>query len=171
MAVGPAGKLRPKEAMYADELYRAFYTRLKGPYAQSEWTGPGDSQGSIDFRVIVPIDNERTEYWGFECLRDEDRFEPHAQRFYSLPPGRYWDWIANGHLTQYVVVNFTTKKPVPAGCACFLFPNYIYAPTKSSLGQLKYQFIYHAVFSEDWCSIDLYNYKGDLIDHSSLREN
>jgi len=68
-----AAKLRPPEAQYQDEFYRAFTSLLgNGVPISSEWSQPGD--GRIDFRVIEPA-------WGFELLREGDRLAEHCHRF------------------------------------------------------------------------------------------
>jgi hypothetical protein len=47
--------------------------------------------------------------WGIELLRDGDRFNEHAARFSS--DGSYGQWIANGDLSQFIVLDFCRKLP------------------------------------------------------------
>lgn len=157
--LGFAGVRRPIEAIYQSELYRTLDKVLKGAYAQSDWCGPGHSQGRIDFRVIIPRpDNEATEFYGIECVRDGDRMRSHVDRFLEkgsqedTEEGAYYQWTKDGSLTAFALVDFTTNENDPLR-RDFL-PNY--------------PWIYYVVFSSDFSSFWLKDHKGSRLYHGCL---
>src|SRR5436305_12426297 len=71
--LGASGQVRPPEAQFQDEWYRAFNSLLGHGFAiSSEWSQSGD--GRIDFRIVGPD-------WGIELLRAGDRLAERCNRF------------------------------------------------------------------------------------------
>lgn len=96
-----AGKLRPLEAQYQDEFYRAFNTVVgRGVPISSEWTGNGD--GRVDFYIPQ-------KRWGIELLRDHDRVAEHCDRFQES--GRYYSWVKSGMLEDWIIIDCATSLP------------------------------------------------------------
>lgn len=96
---GPGAIQRNLKSVYHDEPYQCLYRVLKGPFAQSKWSGPG-SRRRIDFRIPVA----EGEGWGIECLREGDHLDSHVKRFIS--EGDYDPYIGDGYLTDYALVGF-----------------------------------------------------------------
>jgi hypothetical protein len=68
-----AAKLRPLEAQYQDEFYRAFNTIIgRSVPISSEWSQKGD--GRVDFWIPQ-------KRWGIELLRDHNQVTEHCNRF------------------------------------------------------------------------------------------
>jgi hypothetical protein len=99
--LGTGAVLRPIEGRYQDELYRACGALLGEVYISSEWSMTG-SRGRVDFLV-------GSQRWAIECARDGDRLNEHISRFQE--GGQYYDWIQNGDIGQYIVLDFRTSKP------------------------------------------------------------
>lgn len=103
--LGPAAVLRPSEAQYQDELYRACYDLLGAVHLTSEW--PGSSRGRIDFQV-------KSKRWGFEVVRDGANLDEHLSRFGR--GGIYEPLLQSQEIQEYVVVDFrspTAPRPKP----------------------------------------------------------
>ena len=98
-----AAEIRPVEAQYQDELYRACYITLgHNVHLTSEWTGSLTS-GRVDFQI-------KSVKWAIECVREADRLEQHIARF--LLGGKYHRWISSGEIREYILLDFRTSKPV-----------------------------------------------------------
>jgi hypothetical protein len=98
-----ADVLRPVEAQYRDEFYRAFKSLLGNSVGiSSEWArGRG---GRIDFRILDPK-------WGVEFLVDGTMatLNEHYTRF--LPGGRYHWWILDDLIRDWVVIDCRCSRP------------------------------------------------------------
>jgi hypothetical protein len=96
-----AGKLRPLEAQYQDEFYRAFNMVVgRGVPISSEWSRNGN--GQFDFWIPQ-------KRWGIELLRDHDRVNEHCNRFKK--GGRYYPWIEAGMLEDWIIIDCATSLP------------------------------------------------------------
>lgn len=96
-----AGKLRPLEAQYQDEFYRAFNAVVgRGVPISSEWSREGD--GRVDFWIPQ-------KRWGIELLRDHNRVTEHCARFKE--GGRYYPWIEAGMLEDWIIIDCATSLP------------------------------------------------------------
>ncbi|EED14660.1 conserved hypothetical protein [Talaromyces stipitatus ATCC 10500] len=97
-----AAKLRPVEAQYQDEFYRAFNAVVgRGVPISSEWSREGD--GRVDFWIPQ-------KKWGIELLRDHNRVNEHCDRFKK--GGRYYPWIEAGMLEDWIVIDCATSPPI-----------------------------------------------------------
>lgn len=97
----PAAFLRPPEAQFQNEWYRAFHSLLgHGVGISSEWSRGGD--GRIDFRITEPA-------WGVELLRDGDRLGHHCGRFEKN--GIYYDWISRGLIKDWLILDCRHTAP------------------------------------------------------------
>ena len=93
--LGASAQVRPTEAQFQDEWYRAFNSLLGHGFAvSSEWSQSED--GRIDFRILGPK-------WGIELLRDGDRLTEHCNRF--LGKGAYHQWIADGSMKDWIILD------------------------------------------------------------------
>lgn len=96
-----AARLRPVEAQYQDEFYRAFNTVVgRGVPISSEWS-PGSNE-RVDFWIPEP-------HWGIELLRDHSHVDEHCDRF--KPGGLYHSWVVNGMIRDYIVIDCSTSAP------------------------------------------------------------
>ncbi|KAL4783696.1 hypothetical protein BJX76DRAFT_357720 [Aspergillus varians] len=103
--LAPSRSCRPPEAQFQDEFYRCFFSVVGyGVGLSSEWSRAGG--GRIDFRVVDPG-------WGVEILRDGDRLSDHCNRF--EPGGAYHPWIAQGYLTDWLILDFRHTVPQKYG--------------------------------------------------------
>jgi hypothetical protein len=101
MRLGTAARVRPPEAQFQDEWYRAFKSLLgHGVAISSEWSI--DKSGRIDFRIPDPS-------WGIELLRDGDRLNQHCDRF--LDGGNYFGWIKDGWLKDWIILDCRHSDP------------------------------------------------------------
>ncbi|KAB8229541.1 uncharacterized protein BDW43DRAFT_303111 [Aspergillus alliaceus] len=123
--LGTGAVMRPVEAAYQDEFYRALHALLGfSSKISSEWSGSKD--GRIDFR-IADVN------WGIEVLREGNRLTKHCQRF--INNGSYTQWIQNGWLQDWLIIDCRTSAPVP----------YNVPGTK----------LWRAVFASDFSSIEI----------------
>ncbi len=81
--IGRSGEIKPLEAQYRDEFYRARYVKLGQVYLTSEWAGK-KLGGRVDFHI-------KQIRWSIECAREGDRLNEHVAGF--RPGGRYHKWI------------------------------------------------------------------------------
>lgn len=96
-----AARLRPVEAQYQDEFYRAFNKVVgRGVPISSEWSPGGN--GRVDFWIPE-------KYWGIELLRDHSNLHEHCDRFQK--GGRYYPWVVNGMIKDYIVIDCATSFP------------------------------------------------------------
>jgi hypothetical protein len=96
-----AVKLRPVEAQYQDEFYRAFNTVLgRGVPISSEWSRIGND------RVDFWIPQKR---WGIELLREHSNVDEHCNQFKK--GGRYYPWIESGMLEDWIIIDCATSLP------------------------------------------------------------
>jgi hypothetical protein len=96
-----AGQLRPPEAQYQDEFYRAFnWVVGRGVPISSEWSRLGD--GRVDFWIPQ-------KKWGIEFLRDHSRVTEHCNRFRE--GGQYHSWIKAGMLKDWIIIDCATSRP------------------------------------------------------------
>lgn len=103
--LGTGAIIRPVEAAYQDEFYRALHTVLGfSAKISSEWSG--DGSGRIDFRLPEV-------QWGIELLREGDRLGEHCQRF--VGNGCYTQWIQKGWLKDWLIIDCRTWIPRPYG--------------------------------------------------------
>jgi hypothetical protein len=65
----------------------------------------GTQGGTIDFLIAE-------KNWGLELLRDRDRLVEHMKRFEL--GGQYFSMVESGEIEQYVVLDFTVKRPMKA---------------------------------------------------------
>ena len=95
-------EIRPVEAQYQDEFYRAcFYTLGRQVHLTSEWTR-SSGNGRVDFQI-------KAVKWAIECVREGDRLKEHIQRFQK--GGRYYGWISSEQVEDYILLNFWTSMP------------------------------------------------------------
>ncbi|KAL2852518.1 hypothetical protein BJY01DRAFT_91992 [Aspergillus pseudoustus] len=133
-----AENTRPLDAAYQDEFYRCFREVTGGTVEiVSEWSRTKD--GRVDF--VIP-----EKKWAVELLRDGDRLGDHIARFY--PEGRYHDWIKDGSILEWAVINCTDRLP----------------QMPSSEKNLL-----HAMFSEDWRRMGVYDHDLTLIKVFNLK--
>ncbi|KAH0558586.1 hypothetical protein GP486_004759 [Trichoglossum hirsutum] len=130
--LGTGAVLQPIEGRYQDELYRACSALLGEVYIFSEWSGTG-SRGRVDFLV-------QSQRWAIECVRDGDRLNEHISRFQQ--GGQYYDWIQNGDIGQYIVLDFRTSKP-------------------KKIRDIPW--LYFVVFSADYITCIVYNAQVELV--------
>lgn len=106
--LGTGALKRPLEAQYQDEIYRASYELLgKQIHLSSEWSPAG-----LDCRVDFQVTSMK---WAIECLREGDRLRERLDRF-EKENGHYYHWIKNGHIEQYIVIDFRTSEPPRLNC-------------------------------------------------------
>jgi hypothetical protein len=100
-----AGRALPLEDQYQKEFYRSFYTLLDGQVLISpEYVAKkGKGGGTIDFLVSA-------KKWGFELLRNHDKLVEHMERF--EPGGAYYGMIKSNIIKHYIVLDFSTLKPI-----------------------------------------------------------
>ncbi|KAL2802486.1 hypothetical protein BJX63DRAFT_414925 [Aspergillus granulosus] len=95
---------RPVEAQYQDEFYRAFNQVMgRGVSISSEWSRTRD--GRVDFWI-------KQKKWAIELLRDHNRIDEHIARFHK--DGKYYDWIKDNMVSDWIVVNCATSMPAKA---------------------------------------------------------
>ena len=99
--LGAGAQLRPLEAQYQDEFYRACSTVLGDMYLTSEWTGK-TTGGRVDFQIT-------SKGWAIECLRDGDKLEEHIAGFQER--GKYYKWITSGEIKDYIILDFRRSRP------------------------------------------------------------
>jgi hypothetical protein len=95
--------LRPVEAQYRDEFYRAFKSLLGNNVGiSSEWAR--STGGRIDFRILGPD-------WGVEFLIDGTMttLGEHYGRF--QPDGRYYWSISQRFITDWLVIDCRCSEP------------------------------------------------------------
>ena len=99
--LGASAQVRPPEAQFQDEWYRAFNSLLGHGFAiSSKWSQFGN--GRIDFRIVGPK-------WGVEILRDGDRLTEHCNRF--LDKGAYHQWIVDGSMKDWIILDCRHSRP------------------------------------------------------------
>lgn len=99
--VGASAVIRPCEAAYQDEFYRAIRGILGfSTNVTSEWTTNGD-EGRIDFRLGAVK-------WGIELVREGDRLREHCERFTAN--GSYWRWISSGEIKDWLIIDCRTSR-------------------------------------------------------------
>ncbi|KAL2814813.1 hypothetical protein BJX63DRAFT_431203 [Aspergillus granulosus] len=92
---------RAVEAQYQDKFYRAFNQVTGGGVSiSSEWSRTRD--GRVDFWI-----NKKK--WAIELLRDHNRIDEHIARFYK--DGKYYNWIKDKMISDWIVVNCATSMP------------------------------------------------------------
>lgn len=102
---GTGAVVRPIEAAYQDEFYRASHALLGfSTNVSSEWSGDGN--GRVDFR-FAGIG------WGIELLREGNRLGAHCQRF--VGNGSYTQWIQSGWLRDWLIIDCRTSSPCTYG--------------------------------------------------------
>lgn len=119
--LGSGARVRPIEAVYQDEFYRALHKVLRfSTRISSEWTE--GSSGRIDFWLPDVK-------WGIEILRDGDQLGEHCQRF--VGNGIYTGWIDSGWLVDWLIIDCRTSKPRKCGMLQFdlLYDVYILKDT------------------------------------------
>lgn len=96
-----AAQIRPVEAQYQDEFYRAFNTVVgRGVPISSEWSRGGN--GRVDFWISEMR-------WGIELLREHSNVDEHCARFKK--GGRYYQWVMDGMIKDYMVIDCATSPP------------------------------------------------------------
>jgi hypothetical protein len=107
-----SAQIRPPEAQFQDEFYRALNNLLgSGVAVSSEWSRCGD--GRIDFRIVETG-------WGVKMLRDGDRLSGHCGRF--VQGGSYDRWINQGWIKDWIVLDCRHSRPLPYGTIASLLP-------------------------------------------------
>lgn len=96
-----AARLRPVEAQYQDEFYRAFNNVVgRGVSISSEWSR--GRNGRVDFWIPETC-------WGIELLREHSNVDEHCDRF--KVGGRYYPWVKDGMIKDYMVIDCATSLP------------------------------------------------------------
>jgi hypothetical protein len=90
---------RIPEAQFQEEFYRACCVYTGG--CVITFPECGTPKGRIDFFI-------RSKKWGVELLRDGVRLHEHYSRFTA---GEYRTWVQDGNMTDYVMIDFRSKKP------------------------------------------------------------
>ncbi|OGM50981.1 hypothetical protein ABOM_000237 [Aspergillus bombycis] len=100
-SVSSAALLKPIEAAYQSEFYRAFNDIAGiGVNIVSEWSQTND--GRVDFWISQ-------KKWAVELVREKDRLLEHIARF--RPDGKYHGWIRDGMILEWIIINCTTTLP------------------------------------------------------------
>ena len=63
--------------------------------------------GSIDFLLVL-------NKWGIEFTREGYQIEEHYSRF--LPEAKYYSWVGNRTVVDWVLVDFQTNQSIKASC-------------------------------------------------------
>jgi len=87
------------EAHFQDEFYRASFKLANG--CAVSFPECGMPKGRIDFFIEL-------KKWGVELLRNGDRLAQHVKRFTK---GEYGRWIKQGWMSDYIIIDFRTKRP------------------------------------------------------------
>jgi len=87
------------EAQFQDEFYRASFKHANG--CAVSFPECGTRKGRIDFFI-------ESKKWGVELLRNGDRLAQHVKRFTK---GEYGRWITKGWMSDYIIIDFRTKRP------------------------------------------------------------
>ncbi len=95
--IGPKAQSIP-EAQFQDEFYRASFKLAQGSISFPEL---GSKKGRIDFFI-------KSKKWGVELLRDGNRLAQHAKR---LTEGEYGKWVEKGWMSDYIIIDFRTRRP------------------------------------------------------------
>jgi hypothetical protein len=99
--LGVSGRMRPPEAAFQDEFYRAYWNVVGSCGGIcSEWAGTHN--GRIDFLISKPG-------WGIELLLDGDRLTDHCKRFHS--DGAYYQWITRGVMKDWIILDCRHSYP------------------------------------------------------------
>lgn len=108
-----ATQLRPLEAQYRDEFYRAFaHVVGQDVPISSEWSLRGN--GRVDFYIPQ-------KKWGIELLREHDSVDEHYNRFKR--GGRYYSWIEDGMVEDWIVIDCATSLPASGMQSHLVFPS------------------------------------------------
>ncbi|OXV07126.1 hypothetical protein Egran_05109 [Elaphomyces granulatus] len=98
--LGTAALMRPVEAAYQAEMYRALQVVLGfSSKVSSEWSE--DGKGRIDFRIADVG-------WGIEMMREGNRLNEHCGRF--VGNGRYTPWA---QIHNWIIIDCRTSAPRP----------------------------------------------------------
>jgi len=95
--LGPKAQSIP-EAQFQDAFYAASSKHASGSVSFPEF---GTKSGRMDFFI-------RSKKWGVELLRDGNRLNQHARRFTE---GEYGKWIEKGWMSDYIIIDFRTRRP------------------------------------------------------------
>ena len=95
--IGPKAQSIP-EAQFQDEFYSASSKHASGSVSFPEF---GMKNGGIDFFIW-------SKKWGVELLRDGNRLGQHTRRFTQ---GEYGKWIEKGWMSDYIIIDFRTRRP------------------------------------------------------------
>lgn len=146
--LGSGAVPRPLEAVYQDELYRACFSLLGNIYISSEWSGK-DKNGRVDFLV-------RQVNWAIECVRDGSRLDEHISRFRK--GGRYYQWIENGEITEYIVLDF--RRRMPTTQLGIYNDTFIHLVLTLTMDDLDIDFpLFYIVFNNDYSRYQVYDGK------------
>lgn len=146
--VGTGAVIRPVEAAYQDEIYRALHAVLGfSTNVSSEWAADGN--GRIDFRLADVG-------WGIELLREGSRLGEHCQRF--TVNGSYAPWIRNGLLKDWLIIDCRTSHPHPYSkfTACW-------ASAANSRIDVPGTKLWRAVFADDFSSVEVLDWSNKLL--------
>lgn len=145
--VSTGEQLRPLEAQYQDEFYRAFSSIMPpGVAISSKWSRHGD--GRIDF--WIPYQG-----WGIELLRDHSRVTEHCERF--KPGGRYYPWVESGLLKDWIIIDCTTTMPAEGRVK----HPYAHRLANIMIGHPDCR-LWRAIFQDEYCQLL-------LLDHENTR--
>lgn len=156
--MGTGAVIRPVEARYQDEFYRALHDVLGfSSKIHSEWSGNGN--GRIDFR-ITEVE------WGIEILRDGDRLDAHCARFVNN--GSYTGWIQRGWLKDWLIID--CRVSIPRRYRKYLnfdpdksFPNSALLTRANLSVDVPNPKLWRAVFADDYSSIEVLDASNDVI--------
>lgn len=134
--------IRPVEASYQDEFYRAAHEVLG--YTMNicnEWSS--DGIGRINFRFAQVG-------WGIELLREGDRLKEHCERF--NPGGTYDNWIQEGSIQDWLIMDCRTTAPTSYREFQKHIPRALYADALPDIPSAK---LWRAVFATDFSSVEV----------------
>jgi hypothetical protein len=142
--ISAGAMLRPLDAQYQDEFYRACYALLDNKVYLT-------SGGRVDFQIIHVK-------WAIECLRDGRSLGEHIRRFQE--GGKHYKWIQSGEISDYILLDFRTDMPEsPEGV---IIPPFTLGSMHAN-GPDGVPFLYFVIFANDYTNVEIYDAEINLV--------